>query len=318
MSRSIFTAETVLMVRPASFGFNPETAASNSFQNDLDSIDVLNVVLAEFDHVVNQLREAEIDVLVFHANDLTTPDAIFPNNWISTHPEGLIVLYPLLAENRRRERNLKVIDLLKSTFDVLEVFELSKYEIESLFLEGTGSVVFDHQHKIAYAVRSPRTDEKVLIKLCEKLNYEPFLFTCLDNSGGPVYHTNVVMHVAEHYVVICGDGIKDHSERLALEERIRKTGKAVIFISGEQMNSFCGNMLQLRNRKGELLTICSATAMNNLTNDQKALISTHSHFVVVDIPMIEKIGGGGVRCLLAEVFLRRTEKEDATGGTKRN
>lgn len=297
-------AHSVLMVRPAQFGFNPETSYSNSFQHKLEVESVSETALVEFDEVVNQLRNVGIEVLVSQSDDVLAPDCIFPNNCFSTHEKNKLFIYPMMAANRQRERNGNLLFDLKNNFEVDEIEDYSKYEKQLLYLEGTGSIVFDHLQKRAYAIRSPRTNEVVLHDVCSALNYIPFLFTCLDAHQQPIYHTNVIMNMGLGYVVYYADGIVDPLEREKLLHTFKKSNLEAIALSWNQVQNFCGNMLQLQNKEGKLFTICSTSAYQNLTLEQKGLISKRSNFLVVDIRMIEKIGGGGIRCMLAEVFLR--------------
>lgn len=295
-------ASAVWMVRPALFGFNAETAASNSFQHDLNT-EIQALALAEFDRVVEVLRSKAIDVFITQSTDALAPDAIFPNNWFSTHSNGLLVLYPMMALNRRRERISELLAEVGRRFSIHQTVDLSYFEPADRFLEGTGSIVFDHEYKIAYAVLSPRTDAVVLNELCNLVGYTPFLFHSFDSTGAPVYHTNVVMHIGKEYAVICADSIPDPAERAGVMELLSKCGKEVISISQDQMENFCGNMLQLKNAAGKLFTICSGTAYNSFTEMQRKQIEKFSELLVVDIPIIERVGGGGVRCMLAEIFL---------------
>ncbi len=297
-------AHTVLMVRPAQFGYNPETSSSNSFQNKLEVEKVSDMALVEFDSVVDQLRDVGIDVLVSQSDDLLAPDCIFPNNCFSTHEQNKLFIYPMMAANRQRERNGNMLVDLKYNFEVDEIHDYSKYEKQFLFLEGTGSIVFDHLQKTAFAIRSPRTDEEVFTDVCSALNYTPFLFTCIDAYQQPIYHTNVIMNMGLGYVLYYEDGIIDPFEKSKLLQFFKEGNLEAISITWNQVQHFCGNMLQLQTKEGKLFTICSTSAYQNLTIDQKGLISKRSNFVVVDIRMIEKIGGGGIRCMLAEVFLR--------------
>lgn len=310
-------AHSVLMVRPAQFGFNFETASSNSFQNKVEVERVSEVALLEFDEVVKQLKEVGIDVLVSESDDLLAPDCIFPNNCFSTHEQNKLFIYPMMAANRQRERNSNMLIDLKNNFDVDEIHDLSKYEKQFLFLEGTGSIVFDHLQKIAYAIRSPRTNEEVLHEVCSVLNYTPFLFTCNDVNQQPIYHTNVIMNMGLGYVMYYADGIIDPIEKEKLLQSFKNGNLEAISISWNQVLHFCGNMLQLQNKEGKLFTICSTSAYQNLTIEQKGLISKRSNFLVVDIRMIEKIGGGGIRCMLAEVFLKPRSVKHVNGFPER-
>ena len=310
-------AHSVLMVRPAQFGFNAETSNSNSFQNKMEFESVSEVALKEFDSVVEQLRNVGIDVLVSQSDDLLAPDCIFPNNCFSTHEQNKLLIYPMMAANRQRERNGNMLVDLKNNFIVDEIHDFSTYEKKYLFLEGTGSIVFDHLQKIAFAIRSPRTDEEVFTDVCSALNYTPFLFTCLDAYQQPIYHTNVIMNMGLGYVLYYEDGIIDSLEKSKLLQFFKEGNLEAISISWNQVQHFCGNMLQLQNKEGKLFTICSTSAYQNLTIEQKGLISKRSNFLVVDIPMIEKIGGGSIRCMLAEVFLRPRSVKHVDGFPER-
>ncbi len=310
-------AHSVLMVRPAQFGFNAETSNSNSFQNKMEFESVSEVALKEFDSVVEQLRNVGIDVLVSQSDDLLAPDCIFPNNCFSTHEQNKLFIYPMMAANRQRERNGNMLVDLTNNFEVNEIQDYSKYEEEFLYLEGTGSIVFDHLQKIAFAIRSPRTDEVVFIAVCYALNYTPFFFTCMDAYQQPIYHTNVIMNMGLGYVLYYEDGIIDSLEKSKLLQFFKEGNLEAISISWNQVQHFCGNMLQLQNKEGKLFTICSTSAYQNLTIEQKGLISKRSNFLVVDIPMIEKIGGGSIRCMLAEVFLRPRSVKHVDGFPER-
>ncbi|MFN0188860.1 MAG: citrulline utilization hydrolase CtlX [Bacteroidia bacterium] len=310
-------AHSVLMVRPAQFGFNPETSYSNSFQHKLEVESVSETALVEFDEVVNQLRNVGIEVLVSQSDDVLAPDCIFPNNCFSTHEKNKLFIYPMMAANRQRERNGNLLVDLKNNFKVDEIEDYSKYEKQLLYLEGTGSIVFDHLQKMAYSIRSPRTNEVVLHEVCSALNYTPFLFTCLDAHQQPIYHTNVIMNMGLGYVVYYADGIMDPLEKERLLQTFKKSNLEAIALSWNQVQNFCGNMLQLQNKEGKLFTICSTSAYQNLTLEQKGLISKRSNFLVVDIRMIEKIGGGGIRCMLAEVFLSPRSVQHVNGFPER-
>ncbi|MBL0095671.1 MAG: amidinotransferase [Bacteroidetes bacterium] len=295
-------ASIVMMVRPAFFGFNPETAASNAFQQErkgaiADSLH--EQALREFDLVRERLVAAEINVQVFQNSDVQTPDAIFPNNWFSTHHDGTLVLYPMLAPNRRRERNSGLEQYMDEYYKINRKLDLSHWEEQSKFLEGTGSIVFDHACKMAYAVSSPRTNLEVLHALCIELNYDYHTFHCNDVFGNPVYHTNVVMHIGENYIMYCEEGIPSEVERKNLKECLFSSGRALLTFSLEQMNAFCGNMLQIKNRDGRLITVCSRTAYDSLEEKQLEQMQEHTEFLIVDIPVIENVGGGEcVVCLL--------------------
>jgi len=299
-------AQTVLMVRPAAFGFNSETAESNSFQRELklSNEEILEQALIEFDGAVDLLRNHGIDVYVVEDSLIPTkPDAIFPNNWISFHENKTLVLYPMEALNRRCERRLEVVLQIQQKFNFTNVIDLSHFESQGKFLEGTGSVVFDHQSKVAFAVLSSRTNEDVLKLLCQRIGYKPFVFRAFDSNGHPVYHTNVVMCMGDDFVVICLKAIADEESRADLLKEFAQLGKKVLEISLEQMNRFAGNMLLLKDRHGRNKLVLSETAFQSLAEAQASFLKSRAELVRFQIPTIEFIGGGSARCMLAEVFL---------------
>lgn len=295
----------VLMVRPAAFGYNNETAESNAFQNQvtLSKEEILQNALIEFDRAVEILRDAGVEVFVAQDTPFPEkPDAVFPNNWISFHSNGELILYPMEARNRRCERRLELVVELQQKLNFSQVFDLSYFEENSKFLEGTGSVVFDHENKKAYAAISSRTNEEVLNELCAHLNYNPVLFHAEDELGQAIYHTNVIMCVGANFVVICIEAIATASERLLVLESIRNSGKEILDISMHQLKNFAGNMLVLKNREEEPLLVLSATAKESLSQNQLNFLSERIRLVVLPIETIETIGGGSARCMLAEVF----------------
>lgn len=297
-------ADTVLMVRPLRFGFNPETANSNSFQHLPESDEVHAEAMKEFDGVVNLLRSNGVKVVVAQSSDPLTPDSIFPNNWFSTHADGSLLLYPMLAPNRRRERSVEMVDLLHSLLPDAHLIDFSKEELNGIYLEGTGSIVFDHKNKVAYAALSPRTDEVLLAKVAEKLGYTPMSFHCIDPSGKPVYHTNVVLHIGPGYALIFEDGIADIAERSRVLSSLQDGGLRIIPIDQQQLMNFCGNLLALRNADNIPCIVCSATAWKSFSVEQRQILSAYGKVLLAEIPVIEKIGGGGVRCMLAELFVK--------------
>lgn len=300
------SAKHILMVRPACFGYNPETAVSNAFQqkSSLNETQIQAQALAEFDAFQARLKEHKISVTVIEDTPLPIkPDAVFPNNWISFHKDGTVILYPMNTPNRQQERRQDIIDLLAQKFEINQRIDLSEYEQKQQFLEGTGSIVFDHEHKIAYACISPRTSKELLYELCEKIGYCPFSFTATDQNDKEIYHTNVMMNIAHGFAVLCSDSISDDNEREKLLGLLQETGHEVINISHEQMNSFAGNMLCVTNTEDKLFLICSQAAFESLTDEQKLRISRYTEFLPVSIPTIEAIGGGSARCMIAEVFL---------------
>jgi len=298
------STSTIFLVRPANFGFNEETAASNAFQQKQSNKDgVQTLALAEFDSAVNTLKNAGVNLIVFDDNaSPIKPDAIFPNNWISLHDNGTLVLYPMHAANRRLERRVDIVEQLKSQYSINNVIDLSHHENENRFLEGTGSVVFDHLHKIAYACLSPRTDRKLLEELCDKLGYKPVSFIAQDKAGKEIYHTNVMMCIAEKFAVVCLESMSDAEARKQLVETLEQTHHEVIAISLQQMNSYAGNMLSLKSTSGDDLLVMSQSAYEVLNDEQKASINRYTKIITLQIPTIETIGGGSARCMMAEVF----------------
>src|SRR5262245_34073243 len=242
------TTSHILMIRPVNFGFNPETAVNNAFQVRGDEGDVQQRAIGAFDAFVNALRENGVDVTVVEDTDEPhTPDSIFPNNWVSFHHDGSVLLYPMFAVSRRAERKQHVLEKIAERFSITRKVDLSGYEDENIFLEGTGSMVLDRDHKVAYACLSPRTNEKVLADFCEQTGYTSVLFHAVDGEGRAIYHTNVMMCVADKYVVICFDSIPDDEEKIDVINAILQTGKVIVDISLDQMNHFAGNMLQIEN-----------------------------------------------------------------------
>lgn len=305
---------TVLMIEPVSFGYNYQTAKNNFFQQN-DSVSVESIqekAKEEFRNMVDKLRKFGINVLVAKDTEQPhTPDSIFPNNWISFHSDGKVVLYPMYAENRRVERREDILDSIeKEGFIINEIIDYSRAEEEDIFLEGTGSMVLDRTNEIAYAAISERTNEELFIEFCEDLEFSPVVFHSTQEKNGkryPVYHTNVMMSVAEDFAIICKESIQDVKERKLVIDFLQTTKKEVIIISEEQMNHFLGNTLQLENDKKERFLVMSNTAYQSLNAGQINAINKYSQILVFDIPTIEKYGGGGVRCMLAEIFLPKAE-----------
>ncbi len=296
----------LLMIRPVRFAFNAETAVNNSFQvapNDA-SLAVSEAALFEFDRLVSRLENEGIDVTVVQDTpEPHTPDSIFPNNWVSFHSNGTLVLYPMYAQNRRLERKQQVLDAIAEKFLIKYSIDFSVYEANNIFLEGTGSMVLDRENQIAYACLSPRTDKFVFREFCKSLNYTPISFIANDVSGKPIYHTNVMMCVADEYVVICLASITDTLESERVLKTLTSSGKTIIDISYEQMNHFAGNMLQVHNKEGKKYLVMSSQAFESLTPDQIATIEQFNPIIHSDISTIETNGGGSARCMIAEVFL---------------
>ena len=300
------TTDTVLMVRPVRFAYNAQTALTNTFQNNATTHpeETQNKALAEFDGFVKTLQANGVNVIqVFDTPEPHKPDSIFPNNWVSFHEDGTVVLYPMLTENRRWERRRSILDLIRQGFSINNEIDLSHYEQDNKFLEGTGSMVLDRENKICYACLSPRTDKEILEDFAQKLGYQIVSFTSVDDKGVEIYHTNVVMCVAKSYVVICLDTIKNEAEKTKVAEAIINSGKEIVAISNTQMNQFAGNMLELHNGKGESLLIMSEQAFKSLNEAQIAQIHKFSKIIHAPLYTIETNGGGSARCMLAAVHL---------------
>jgi hypothetical protein len=302
------TTAHILMVRPSNFGFNEETAANNAFQSRdarMSAQEMRERAVAEFDAFVYKLRAAGVDVLVVEDSaDPIKPDAVFPNNWVTFHQEGFVVTYPMFAPTRRLERQEFIIDaVLQKGFHSDARFHFEDNEGRNRFLEGTGSIIFDHQHRLAYACLSPRTDADLLEDLCQKIAYQKVVFHALDAQGQDIYHTNVMMALGETFVVIALDSVRDSLERQQLEAKFRETGKEIIAISLEQMNAFAGNMLQVKNMEGQTILVMSSTAYQALTPEQMTQLEGHTQLLHSPINTIETYGGGSARCMMAEVFL---------------
>lgn len=293
------------MIRPVNFGFNAETAINNAFQVESKSDDDINAkATQEFDAFVKLLREEGVEVMAIEDTpDPYTPDSIFPNNWISFHNDGTVFLYPMFAANRRLERKLGVLTSIEQQFTVTNTIDFSNQEEKNLFLEGTGSMVLDRDNRVAYASISPRTNIFVLDTWCRQTGYTPVSFHAKDINGNLIYHTNVMMCVADQYVVVCLDSIKDKNEREGLINAIDFTGKIIIEISLEQMNHFAGNMLQVHNKKGEKLLVMSSQAYQSLTSVQIKDLSRFNRIIHSPLSTIESNGGGSARCMMAEIHL---------------
>jgi len=296
-----------MMVRPASFGWNPETAGSNRFQAPGPcGGESAGAAVAEFDALVAALAEAGVSVHAFADRaEPHCPDAVFPNNWVSLHADGTVVLYPMLAPSRRRERRLELlIDLeRRGGYRVERLLDLTHHELRGHFLEGTGSVVFDHVTRTAYACRSPRTDTEVLEDLCAEMGYEPVAFDAADAAGVPVYHTNVMLSIGSAYALVCAEAVP-MQQREALLERLSASGRRVLTIDQTQMAAFAGNVLELRGAGGTRVLAGSCRALDSLLPVQReALTACVDRVVAVPVPTVEEFGGGSVRCMLAEIFL---------------
>lgn len=300
-------AATVFLVRPVRFSFNTETAGSNHFQQSLPGLSeeaVQHQAHAEFDQVVETLRAKGVQVLVFEDTpEPHTPDSVFPNNWLTLHPDGRVLLYPMCAPNRRLERRPDILAALGQSFTIREVVDLSGSEQEERFLEGTGSILFDHVHKVAYACLSPRTDAALFEKVCARLAYRPVAFYATDAQGHAIYHTNVMMCIGAHFAVVCLESIRDAVEQAAVVKSLRETRHHIVEITLGQVAHFAGNMLTLQPAQGPELLAMSQSAFDALEPAQRDILSQFCELVPLAIPTIETIGGGSVRCMLAEVFL---------------
>ncbi len=298
------TTSHILMIKPVSFGFNAETAVNNAFQVNTAESGVQQNALKEFEDFVELLRSNGVDVTVVEDTPLPhTPDSIFPNNWISFHHDGTLLLYPMYAVNRRTERKAHVLDRIQQKFEVKNKLDLTGFENENIFLEGTGSMVLDRDNRIAYACLSPRTNVKVLEEFCRQMNYRPVVFNATDGNGQPIYHTNVMMCVADQYVVMCMESVSDPGEQRMIREIIGESNKVIIPITLHQMQHFAGNMLQVKNNKGEKLLVMSTQAYEALTIEQLQELNRYNRIVHSPLNTIETNGGGSARCMMAEVHL---------------
>ena len=301
--------DTILMIRPATFGANKETAPTNFFQSKEGEGDPKIIhasALKEFDGMVELLRSHNINVLVI--DDTPTPEkpsAIFPNNWLSTSPEGIISVFPMYAANRRPEKRDDILKMLAEKFVVTGLQDWSEFEVEGKFLEGTGSMVIDHENKVIYSCYSPRTDISVLEKFANANKFRAIIFFAADKNGQAVYHTNVVMTLGEDFAILCEEAIEEEWELIAIRQLLDSSGHDVIRIYKEQMHRFAGNMLQVRNTKGEKFLLMSQTAFDVLYEDQKEDLTSRCNLLPIQIPTIERVEGGSVRCMVAEIFLEK-------------
>lgn len=304
---------TILMVRPVAFRMNEETAVNNYFQEDLSlkNQEINQKAQEEFDAFVQKLQAHGVQVVVIEDRiEEDTPDSIFPNNWISFHKDGTIGVYPMFAENRRRERREDVFDVLEEKgFVIDKIVDYTSAEEEELFLEGTGSIILDRVHNKAYCALSDRADEELFIEFCEDFDMFPVLFTANQSVDGkrlPIYHTNVMMAIAETFAVICLEAIDDKKERKNVVDHLKKDGKEIIAITEEQMHSFAGNMLQVLGAEDKRYLVMSSAAYTSLTKTQLNSIEKHCEILHSSLTTIETCGGGSARCMMAEVFLPKS------------
>jgi len=310
------STNTIMMIRPFAFNYNVQTAANNHYQKVVEpnnSSDQINLkAQSEFDNLVLKLRSIGVNVIVFQDdNKFDTPDSLFPNNWVSFHSNGDLALYPMYAENRRQERREDVMEFVeKNNHLINNVIDYSSGEEAGLFLEGTGSVVLDRVNRKAYCAVSERSNEDLLIEFCEDFEYTPVIFNAyqsIKDKRELIYHTNVMMCVADDFAVICLDCIDDKKEKKNVISHLLTDGKEIIEISENQVNSFAGNMLQLLDRNNNPLLVMSESAYNVLTNQQKNTINKYAKIVFSSLSTIETYGGGSARCMMAEVFLPKTK-----------
>lgn len=298
-----------MMIEPVSFGFNPETSVNNYFMHDdkTPASVIQKFALYEFKEMVKLLNDKGIDVIVVKDSiEPHTPDSIFPNNWISFHLNGKVAVYPMFAPNRRAERRGDIIKLVRDKgFKVIEISDYTKYELQKKFLEGTGSMVLDRKNKTAYATISERTDAELFTLFCRDYGYTPVTFKAYQTAQQqrlPIYHTNVMMQIADQYAVICLECIDDPVDKEIVITSLMKNNKVIIEITEAQMHHFAGNMLQLSNKQGEKYLVMSKTAYDSFTEKQLNLLRSFNEFIIAAIPTIEKHGGGGVRCMMTEIF----------------
>jgi hypothetical protein len=296
-------ARRVLMIEPIGFRSNPETVADNAFQRPPgdESPQALEIAAREeFARLRDALQSRGVEVVWRPAAaDRGSPDAVFPNNWCSTHEGGKLILYPMMAPSRRRERREEIVDALRERYP--DVVDLTLHEADGRFLEGTGSLVIDERSGIVYASESPRTDRRLVHEWAQRMGYEPIVFRATDAGGRPIYHTNVVMSVGSEWSVVCADAI-DPLDRAEVLASLAETGHQTLLISLQQMAAFCGNVLELENDKGEKLVVMSDRALHAFTDEQRAAIEAHATLVHADLTAIETHGGGSARCMLAELY----------------
>lgn len=298
-------AKTIMMMRPKNFGYDPASAETNAFQvreGYENKNEIQETAVKEFDNAVAILKTAGVKVVVIEDSETPKkPNAVFPNNWVSFHRNSTVVLYPMLAENRRNERRDDIFDeLVDQGVNIDKYIDLTHYESEGKFLESTGSVIFDYPRDIAYACISARTSSVVMNKFSEIMDFEPVIFEAYDKEGLEIYHTNVMMCLADEYVVICAESIPEE-QRWEVLDALEKTGHEIVEITYDQMYSFAGNMMEIENADGQSLLVMSEAALKSLDLDQKERLSQHSRLVSVPIPTIEKYGGGSIRCMMCRI-----------------
>ncbi|MDD7411413.1 citrulline utilization hydrolase CtlX [Fusobacterium gastrosuis] len=303
-----YKTNKVLMVRPVAFGFNEETAVNNHYQKkgNLSSYEIQEKALFEFDEMVSKLKNIGIDVKILQDTKTPhTPDSIFPNNWFSTHSDNTVILYPMFAKNRRLERREDLYDIFENINEI-KTLDYSQLENEGVFLEGTGSLVLDRKNKKAYCSLSERADERLLNIFCDDMGYKKIDFRSyqtVDTKRKLIYHTNVMMSIAENYAILCADAIDNKEERQKVIDELKASKKEIVYISEEQVENFLGNAIELKNKDGVSILVMSSTAYNILTEKQKNIIEKYSVILPADVKTIEKYGGGSARCMIAELFI---------------
>ena len=312
------TTNSILMIRPVAFRMNEQTAVNNYYQKVLDGLSPETVnakAQQEFDTFVNKLRKVGVNVVVVEDTlEPNTPDSIFPNNWISFHENGDVVLYPMFAENRRAERREDILDILEDEgFEINQIMDYTSAEEDGIFLEGTGSLLLDRENGKAYCALSPRADEELMIEFCEDFEFTPVLFEAFQTvnlpdgkAGGErklIYHTNVMMCLGDTFAVLCADCIDDKKERKMVLDSLRGDDKEVILISEEQVNNFAGNMLEVKGKYDKRFLVMSESAFKSLTKKQITQLEAHVEIIHSSLNTIEACGGGSARCMMAEIFL---------------
>ena len=301
--------KNVMMVRPACFGFNEETAKDNAFQTKVKGVttnEISTKAVQEFDALVAKLRHKKINVEVIQdTKNPENPDAVFPNNWISFHEPDYVITYPMLAKKRRTERRESTIETIKQKYQVKARYNYEKFEADEKFLEGTGSMVFDRENKIAYACCSVRTNEELFRQFCAEMGFLSVLFEAKDQQQMPIYHTNVMLCIGNGFVVICMDAVCDKKDRMMLKKSFEITGREIIEVSMDQMNQYAGNMIQLKNENDDYFLVMSSSAYNSLDKSQLIRLQSKTNIIHSDLTTIEASGGGSARCMIAEIFLSK-------------
>ncbi len=297
------TTSKVLMVKPVRFGYNPQTAADNTFMREGFENDAQENALREFTSYVSLLRANKVEVVIAEDTNLpATPDSIFPNNWFTTHEDGTLVLYPMCAVNRRNERKKAVIDAIAKNFEIKRVIDLTWWETENLYLEGTGSMVLDRVNKIVYATESPRSSFRVIEDFCKQLGYTPVFFSAVNRAGVPIYHTNVLMTIGTDFAILCTEAVPDKEMLAKVIASLEQSGKTVVEITYDQLENFAGNMLELRTTDGKAVLVMSGAARKVLTPEQLKVLGRDRRILSPQLTTIELNGGGSARCMLAELF----------------